>query len=191
MKIVVTVLFIYLIVYFSLIFKAKSNLIKTREMIDIFNSQLEKIDFSNTYGNHFRSMLKLDEAENVRIINKLVLEMPRVKEIPKLWWVYNPLSLDKSNYENYINANYLLRNMVEIESQIRFDYRKSFNPLNTFIFILSAPSKILSFLGLTIQGGAAKIWINLFTWVIGFLLRMFSDEIKSFIIELIQKIGLI
>lgn len=191
MEIVIVLVAVYLSVYVFLVLKAKSDLKRTTKLTNIFGEKLIEIVLPSDPDDRLSYIDNFDKPENREIIHQLVIEMPKVKEIPRLRWGHNSLSLTKQNYENYENAIYLFQSMMDIEAQLKYDYKKSFNPLNAFFFILSTPSKIISFFGGNIKSITAKRLVNFFIWMLGLLIKLFSDEFKSFIVELIQKIGLI
>lgn len=187
-------LFFFVIVYFYLtirdFFKIIS-IVNTRNKLSNYLKILEpeymKMKEFEPYPSNSSDYLNMliEKNNKSEIYSKMVALDPEISDIiPFLSFNYG-LSFDKDSATNISNAAKISRNLLDLEGQTRFDFIKNRNPIYTLRCIFLLPTTLLSFFGINITNIKAKNLLSFIAWFFLTITKLFSEDIKNFIIKLL------
>lgn len=183
MEYLIIVIFLFLTMYIYNIANHWLKIGRAKRLLSILISYIEICPTPTEPLTPYEKQ-NIDYDQSVKdAYHKVVSAKPKICE-----HLVNDIDLNYSkSYEDvYFSSGELYNRLL---SKLDFYFHalhKSFNPFNSVAPFLRLPSKLLGFFGIATKENASRI-INLLWWALSFLGGLFSNEIKEFIMRLIEK----
>lgn len=167
------ILFFYITFYLYKNFVYVLNLIELNRLITTFKTTHKEIIAKHKTGD------KIDINDFVVLIQK----QPAVNKF--ISYSFYSLTYDKSATDLLENSFGIHRSLLRELDFRKYNWKSELNPLQQLLNLFQVPANLLVESGVSLNK-VSSLLFNTFIYTIGYFLTMFSDEIKTFIVELFQ-----
>lgn len=165
-----------IVIYFWSILRNAAKFVKITSCIDSlcdFLKSTSPASYSHSLtGNSYREKL-----------NAVLAKYPDICEFKSYY--SDSLGYGASDYSNSLSSVNLYNDLLMQRNFLRKDIISCLNPISALKIMISLPSSILKQLGFKTKPAIAKL-LNLFGWIIAYLLSMYTEELKALINSLLR-----
>lgn len=171
-------LLFYLFVYIYFVISNFLNVRKIRKLINVLSDYLN----SASIKSHYQSgIIKKDNYQ--QCLNEVLFYYP---DIVKFKNSFERLEYGVPDKQNYIAAYQIYNELLMEGNFITHKFIDSLNPVYALKKMFKFPSSLISWIGFKPSTMFSKL-LNIFCWLLTYILNMYSYEIKLLISTLIHK----
>lgn len=168
----------YLLIYVYFVAKNIFLLCKIRKAITVLNNYLNSAIMPKSY---YDEIIKKDNYQ--QCLNEVLFYYP---DIVKFQNSFERLEYGVPDKQNYIAAYQIYNELLMEGNFITHKFIDSLNPVYALKKMFKIPSSLISWIGFKPSTMFSKL-LNIFCWLLTYILNMYSHEIKLLISTLIHK----
>ena len=171
-------LLLYFFVYIYFVISNFLNVRKIRKLINVLNDYLNSANIGNYYPNE---LIKKDNYQHC--LNEVLFYYPAIVKFKNS---FERLEYGVPDKQNYIAAFHIYNELLMEGNFITHKFIDSLNPVYALKKMFKFPSSLISWIGFKPSVMFSKL-LNIFCWLLTYILNMYSHEIKLLISNLIHK----
>ena len=186
MKLVIILVVLFILVYFYRILRCALDLgtvvgyaVKIQELLK---------DAESTYNNHHHSYTAngdIELGENFKKIRaQLLSDYP---SIIKFKSPYDMFGYQQDDREFLQNAASMYNTLLMKRNALKYDFKKTINPITALQAYFMLPSKFLRWIGFNPKDTGARLF-NVFSWVFVYLANIYGSDVKALIQSIFEKL---
>ena len=169
-------LILLIIIYVVLILRSFFRLKKVVSLISLLANYISSAEIHS--GGIINKKEKYDEYHN-----DVLLNYPAINKYTSIY--SDSLSYGQSDRECLTNSFSLYNELSMKRNYLIDEFKSSLNPINSIKIFFSIPSLVIKWIGFKPNSSISKI-LNLFCWIITYLLGIYTEEIKMLINSLFK-----